>query len=130
MLSFLKKKSKILVQPLIEEVPSTIKTVVDKSQTEESFIGRTPYKVISEVVAPAKPPEKIYNVPSYKEFPMVTFLTSERIDSSYLIPVGKSRITGYEIYRFTGDNPKIIHDICFQFGCAYEEIYQPKFAGI
>jgi hypothetical protein len=130
MLSFLKKKSKILVQPLIEEVPSTIKTVVDKSQTEESFIGRIPYKVISEVVAPAKPPEKIYKVPSYKEFPMVTFLTSERIDSSYLIPVGKSRLTGYEIYRYTGDNPKIIHNICLEFGCAYEEIYQPKFAGI
>jgi hypothetical protein len=123
MLSFLKKKSKKFVQPVIEEIASTVKIVVDKSQTEESFIGRTPYKVISEVVAPAKPPDKIYKVPSYKEFPMVTFLTSERIDSSYLIPVGKSSLTGYEIYRFTGDSPKIIHDICFQWGCAYEEIY-------
>lgn len=123
MLSFLKKKSKKFVQPVIEEIASTVKIVVDKSQTEESFIGRTPYKVISEVVAPAKPPDKIYKVPSYKEFPMVTFLTSERIDSSYLIPVGKSGLTGYEIYRFTGDSPKIIHDICFQWGCAYEEIY-------
>lgn len=123
MLSFLKKKPKKSVQPLIEEIASTIKTGVVKSHTEESFIDRIPYKVISEVVAPAKPPEKIYKVPSYKEFPMVTFLTSERIDSSHLIPAGKSRLTGYEIYRFTGDNPKIIHDICFQWGCAYEEIY-------
>jgi hypothetical protein len=123
MLSFLKKKPKKSVQPVIEEIASTIKTGVVKLHTEESFIDRTPYKVISEVVAPAKPSEKIYKVSSYKEFPMVTFLTSERIDSSYLIPAGKSRLTGYEIYRFTGDNPKIIHDICFQWGCAYEEIY-------
>jgi hypothetical protein len=123
MLSFLKKKSKKSVQPIIEEIASTIKTVVAKPHNEESFTDRIPYKVISEVVAPAKPPEKIYKAPSYKESPMVTFLTSERIDSSYLIPAGKSRLTGYEIYRFTGDNPKIIHDICFQWGCAYEEIY-------
>lgn len=122
MLSFLKKKSKKSVQPLIEEIASTIKTVVDKPQKEESFIDRNPYKVISEGVDPIKPTEKIYKVPSYKEFPMVTFLTSELISSPYLIPIGKSKITGFEIYRYTGDTPKIIHDICFQFGCAYEEV--------
>lgn len=126
MLSFLKKKSKKSVQPVIEEISSTIKNVVDKPQKEESFIERIPYKVISEVVAPVKPPEKIYKVPSYKEFPMVTFLTLESISSPYLIPIGKSRITGFEIYRYTGDNPKIIHSICFEFGCAYEEVYQKE----
>jgi hypothetical protein len=51
MLSFLKKKPKKSVQPLIEEIASTIKTGVVKSHTEESFIDRIPYKVISEVVA-------------------------------------------------------------------------------
>jgi hypothetical protein len=123
MLSFLKKKSKKSPQPAIEEIASTIKIVSANPQSEESFIERKPHKIISEVIAPVKPPEKIYKVPSYKESPMVTFLTSERIDSPYLIPAGKSRLTGYEIYRYTGDNPKIIHDICFEYGSAYEEIY-------
>jgi hypothetical protein len=123
MLSFLKKKSKKSPQPEMEEIASTIKVIVPNPQSEESFIDRTPYKVISEVVDPSKPPDKIYKVPSYKEYPMVTFLTNESINSPHLISIGKSKITGYEIYRYTGDNPKIIHDICFQFGCAYEEIY-------
>lgn len=123
MLSFLKKKNKPASRPAMEEIASTIKIVVSNPQSEESFIGRIPYRVISEIVDPAKPPDKIYKVPSYKEYPMVSFLTSESIYSPYLLPAGKSKITGYEIYRYTGDNPKIIHDICFQFGCAYEEIY-------
>jgi len=123
MLSFLKKKSKKSPQPAIEEIASTIKIVAANPQSEESFIERKPHKIISEVIDPVKAPEEIYKVPSYKEYPMVTFLTSERIDSPYLIPSGKSRITGNEIYMYTGDNPKIIHGICFEYGCAYEEIY-------
>jgi hypothetical protein len=122
MLSFLKKKSKKSPQSAIEEIASAVKTVVNRPLVEESFVERKPHKIISEVIAPVKPPEKIYKVPSYKESPMVTFLTSERINSPYLIPAGKSKLTGYEIYRYTGDNPKIIHGICFEYGCAYEEI--------
>jgi len=110
----------------MEEIASTIKIVVSNPQSEESFIGRTPYKVISEVISPVKPTEKIYKTPSYKEYPMVSFKTFENIDCPYLIPSGKSIIDGYEIYRYTGDSPKIIHDICFQFGCAYEEIYNSE----
>ena len=123
MLSFLKKKNKPTPRPAMEEIASTIKVVVSNPQFEESFIDRTPYRVISEIVAPAKPTEKIYKVPSYKEYPMVSFLTSESIYSPYLLSSGKSKMTGYEIYRYTGDSPKIIHDICFQWGCAYEEIF-------
>jgi hypothetical protein len=126
MLSFLKKRTKKSVQPLIEEIASTIKTVVAKPHNEESFIDRNPYKVISEVVAPAKPPEKIYKVPSYIGFPMVSWFTKKSIESPYLIPIGKSRITGFEIYRYTGDDPKIILDICFKFGCDYEEVYHEE----
>jgi hypothetical protein len=122
MLSFLKKKPKKSPQPVIEEIASAVKTVVNKPKVEESFIERKPHTIISEVIAPVKPPEKIYKVPSYKGYPMVTFLTSEKIDSPYLIPAGKSQLTGYEIYRYTGDSPKIIHNICFEYGCAYEEI--------
>lgn len=126
MLSFLKKKSKKSVQPSIEEIASTLKTILPKQQSEESFIDRTPYKVITEVISEATelagPPERFYAVPSNKKYPMVTFLTKESITSPYLIPEGKSRLTGFEIYRYTGDNPKIIHDICFKFGCAYEEV--------
>jgi len=107
----------------MEEISSAVKTVVNRPVVEESFIERKPHNIISEVIAPVKAPEKIYKVPSYKESPMVTFLTSEMIDSPYLIPAGKSRLTGYEIYRYTGDGPKIIHDICFEYGSAYEEIY-------
>ena len=132
MLSFLKKKKKPKTSSPIEEIASPVKTVESKPQTEESFIDRTPYKVLTKVineVIPEKeelagPPERFYAVPSHKKFPMVTFLTKESISSPYLIPVGKSKLTGFEIYRYTGDNPKIIHDICFKFGCAYEEIYQ------
>jgi hypothetical protein len=122
MLSFLKKKPKKSPQPVIEEISSAIKTVANKPVVEESFIERKPHKIVSETTDPVKTPEKIYKVPSYKESPMVTFLTSERINSPYLIPAGKSKLTGYEIYRYTGDNPKIIHGICFEYGCAYEEI--------
>jgi hypothetical protein len=122
MLNFLKKKPKKFTQPVMEEISSAIKTVANKPVVEESFIERKPHKIVSEVIDPVKPPEKIYKVPSYKESPMVTFLTSERINSPYLIPAGKSKLTGYEIYRYTGDNPKIIHNICFEYGCAYEEI--------
>ena len=123
MLSFLKKKPKKSPQPVIEEISSAVKTVVNKPVAEESFIERKPHKIASEVLAPpVKPQEKIYKAPSYKEYPMVTFLTSEMIDSPYLIPSGKSKLTGYEIYRYTGDNPNIIYDVCFEYGCAYEEI--------
>lgn len=122
MLNFLKKKPKKFTQPVMEEISSAIKTVANKPVVEESFIERKPHKIVSEATDPVKPPEKIYKVPSYKESPMVTFLTSERINSPYLIPAGKSKLTGYEIYRYTGDNPKIIHGICFEYGCAYEEI--------
>lgn len=122
MLNFLKKKPKKSTQPVIEEISSAIKTVSNKPVVEESFIERKPHKIVSDVIDPVKTPERIYKVPSYKESPMVTFLTSERINSPYLIPAGKSRLTGYEIYRYTGDNPKIIHSICFEYGCAYEEI--------
>lgn len=81
MLSFLKKKPEKSKQPVIEEISSAVKTVVNRPVVEESFIERKPHKIISEVIAPVKPPEKIYKVPSYKESPMVTFLTSEKIDS-------------------------------------------------
>jgi hypothetical protein len=122
MLNFLKKKPKKSTQPVIEEISSAIKTVANKPQVEESFIERKPHKIVSEATDPVKTTEKIYKVPSYKESPMVTFLTSERINSPYLIPAGKSKLTGYEIYRYTGDSPKIIHGICFEYGCEYEEI--------
>jgi hypothetical protein len=40
---------------------------------------------------------------SFSSYPAVMFHTTEWINNNHLVPIGKSRYTGYPIYRYTGE---------------------------
>ena len=46
---------------------------------------------------------------AYSTYPAVMFHTTEWINKDYLVPIGKSKHTGYPIYRYTSSGPDLLN---------------------
>lgn len=46
---------------------------------------------------------------AYSTYPAVMFHTTEWINKEYLVPIGKSKHTGYPIYRYTSNGPDLLN---------------------
>jgi hypothetical protein len=96
---------------------------VKTQQKEEGFIERKPvdYSKKKEVESGMSIPF-VEKKPDLSKYPVVMFHTREVVSHADLIPIGRSRITGYDVYRWKGSDSLILKG----FGYRFEELIDMK----